>query len=307
MASNYRLADTMAFVSPFLNFYPLTLGSSSQPFVGMCTAVAQVILAPPFRHNFNRNTVNFLTKSGVQTYVNTNSWNANYIYTLGTTIIDPNGNGQKVIVAGTSSSYQPTWSTGIFTTTNDDGGSPPSSLTWQNVGPLVSISQITDFGFIEKAMVQDINNGNVWKELGVSLDLSRDTTPSCPKYISAQTDDNLGDVAVRLMPPPGGVYPVSMQYQKLQVPFTSVAQTWAPIPDRMFMIYSFGVLALAYLYKGDSRFQWASMQFVTKMLAYAEGLSETQINQFLRNWQLTTSENTWNQKAQQGTAARGQG
>jgi hypothetical protein len=224
---------------------------------------------------------------------------------LGTVIIDSNGNGQKVIVAGTSESSAPAWSTGLFTTTLDGGGSPPTGLLWQNVGVITSILQITDFSFIEKAMVQDVNNGNEWKEIGISLDLPRDTTTGCPKYISVQTDDNLGDIAIRLTPPPAGVYPVSFQYQALQVPFSSVGQTWAPIPDRLFYTYSYGVLALAFASKGDmQKAIWAGGHFVGGLLSYYEGLNETQINQFLRVWSATLGIDIAQIKAQQGTQAR---
>ena len=299
MASNFKLSDTLAYINPYLNFFPVALGSTNQPFIGMCNAVAQFMLAPPFKHNFNRASLDFVTVSGTQTYVKAQSW-ASGAFSAGAVIIDSNGNGQKALVAGTTGGSPPAWATGLFLTTADN------TVTWQNVGPLGNILAVNNFSFIEKAYVQDINNGNEWKELGISLNLARDTTTGCPKHVSAQSDDNLGDLAIRLMPTPAGAYPVSIQYQQLQVPFTGLSSNWAPLPDRLFYTYSMGVLALAYLYKGDMRFSWASSQFVARMLAYAEGMEESQVNQFLRRWAATLSEGAWAQQAQQGTSARGQ-
>ena len=283
-----------------LNFKPVQLGSSQQPFLGMCTKVAQIMLAPPFKHNFNRQTYNFLTVKDCQSYMPAAGWVANQPYLLNAVIIDSNGNGQKCIVAGTSQTPgPPAWTTGLFTTLVDGG------VTWQNLGVLTNIPQINNFGFIEKAWVQDVNSGSEWKEMGISLDLPRDSTSGCPKYISAQTDDNVGNISIRLTPPPAGIYPITMQYQALQVPFTSVGVTWAPIPDRLFYTYSYGVLALAYAYKGDmQRAMWAGGHFVGGLLSYYEGLSETQINQFLRVWSATLGENIAQAKSQQGTALR---
>jgi hypothetical protein len=302
MAASFTIQNTIDFCNPYINYYPLSIGGSNQPALGIANSIAQLITAPPFKWRFNRNSVNFITTSGTQTYMNANNWVATTSYTTGTTIIDSNGNGQKCIVAGTSSVSTPSWSTSLFTYTTD------GAVTWQNIGPLGGILQMTDFGFIEKAVIQDVNNGSVWKELSVSLDLSRDSTTSCPKYVSAQSDDNLGDISLRLTPPPGAAYPVSVQYQKQLSPFTSLGQSWSPLPDYLFMTYSFGFLALAFLYKGDSRFEWASQQFTTRLLSYAEGLKESEISAFLQNWQSSsTAFSVWAQKSQQGVAGRGIG
>jgi hypothetical protein len=304
MASSFTIQNTVDFCGPFLNYYPLSIGGSNQPALGIANSIAQVVLAPPFKWRFNRNSVNFITTSGTQTYMSANGWVGVTAYTVGTTIIDSNGNGQKCVVSGTSGGSAPTWSTNLFATTSDGSG----NLSWQNIGPLSAIPQMTDFGFIEKASVQDINNGSVWKELSIALDLSRDSTTSCPKLISAQSDDNLGDIALRLMPPPGAAYPVTVQYQKQLATYTSLGQTWSPLPDYLYMTYNFGFLALAFLYKGDSRFEWASQQFTTRLLSYAEGLKESEISAFLQNWQSSsTAFALWAQKVQQGVAGRGLG
>lgn len=299
MAATYKLSDTLQFVLPWVNFYPLMIGQTSQPFLGMCERVAEILMTPPFAPNWNRNSIHFITTSGTQTYLTAGSWILGTVYNAGTVIIDSNGNGQVVTVAGTSYGTVPTWSTTLFATTTDN------TVTWQNLGAMASIAKITDFGYIEKAMVQDVNNGNQWKELGIALNLPRDSSQSCPKYVAAQSDDNLGDISLRLTPVPAGAYPVSVQYQKLHTPFSSAGNLWAPIPDRLFYVYSFGVLALAFLYKGDQRYAWASQQFIAGVLAYYSGLDQTQINQFLKAWDATLSDSTRSQNAQQGVSARG--
>lgn len=298
MASNYKLLDTLQFVLPWVNFYPLTLGQTQQPFLGMCESVAEILVAPPLAPNWNRTSTQFLTTAGTQVYAPTAAWQLGTSYATGTVIVDTNGNGQQVIVAGTSGGSPPSWSTSIFASTTDN------TVTWQNIGAIASIPQIFDFAYIETATIQDVNNGNKWKTLGVQLNLNREADQSCPKYIAAQIDDNLGNVAFWLTPVPGAVYPVDIQYQKLHQPFQSLGQTWAPIPDRLFYCYGFGVLALAMMYKGDPRFQWASQKFVTSVLSYYGGLDETQKNQFLMNWEMTLSDAVSMQKGQQAVAAR---
>lgn len=164
---------------------------------------------------------------------------------------------------------------------------------------------VASFGFIENASVQDVNNGNAWKQLTPRLDLALESSTSCPKYVSAQTDDNAGNIGFRLMPVPGAIYPVTIQYQKQAVLFTSLTQTWAPLPDFLFYIYSMGFLALSLVYKSDSMFPWASQQFATRLLAQAEGLSETETNIFLQTWTgITNSVALTALKQTQGNQAR---
>jgi hypothetical protein len=303
MAATMTLNNTLQYVLPWVNFYPLTLGATQQPFIGMCERVAQIILSPPLNPNFNRNTINFITTTGVQTYVSAGSWIPANPYSVGQFIIDSNGNGQLVLQAGVSQTASPpvppTWSTGLFTNTTD------GTVVWQNLGVLGAIPQVSDFGWIERCELQDINNANTWKTLDISSNMSRDTQTSCPKTVSAIADDNQGDVTFRLSPPPAAAYPIVIQYQRLHTPFTSLSNLWGPIPDRLFYIYSTGVLALAYMYKGDDRAQATSQHFVTSLLSYFGGLTETQKNAFLSNWNASLAEANTMQKAQQAVAARG--
>lgn len=69
------------------------------------------------------------------------AWQANTFYSVGTKIIDSNGNIEQVVTAGTSGSIQPTWQTGVGTETPD--GSQGQFLQWQfgsATGPAVSMT-----------------------------------------------------------------------------------------------------------------------------------------------------------------------
>jgi hypothetical protein len=75
------------------------------------------------------------------------------------------------------------------------------------------------------------------------------------------------------------------------------------MPDFMQYIYSWGFLALIWMFADDNRFQIANQKFTAGLLARAEGLTEAERNIFLNNWsELTGSQQ---QKIQQGNQARG--
>ena len=235
MGATLTINDTINLVQPFLGFYPVAVNGTNYPALHIANTVAQVILAPPFKWRWNRNTTSWTTVNGTQDYTQVAS----------------------------------------------------------------------DYGFAEKAQVQDVNNGNVWKEIQIRLDLSLDSALSCPKQICAVTDDNAGNITFRLMPVPGAAYPVKVQYQKAQALFSALTSTWAPIPDFMFYIYSLGFLAFALLYKGDSRFPETMQQFVSTLIANAEGLTESEINIFLQTWTgITNSVALTAIKQQAGNQAR---
>jgi hypothetical protein len=61
-------------------------------------------------------------------------WKPNTMYALGTYIFDDNGNAQKVTMAGTSGSTQPTWNPVYHGITTDGSLSPPTGVVWTNEG-----------------------------------------------------------------------------------------------------------------------------------------------------------------------------
>jgi hypothetical protein len=60
------------------------------------------------------------------------TWAAATAYSVGTRILDSNGNVQQVITAGTSGGAAPTWNTAFGAPTTDN------TATWQNQGPVVA-------------------------------------------------------------------------------------------------------------------------------------------------------------------------
>jgi hypothetical protein len=74
------------------------------------------------------------------------------------------------------------------------------------------------------------------------------------------------------------------------------------MPDFMQYIYSWGFLALIWMFADDNRFQIANQKFTAGLLARAEGLTEEERNIFLNGWNNLTGQQTmW---TQQGIQAR---
>lgn len=142
---------------------------------------------------------------------------------------------------------------------------------------------ISDFGFIEKAWLQDPASGP-YRELVYKSPLARTSEKDRPLHICDQGDDNAGNITFRLMPAPDQAYPVSVQYQRKAALMLSLASTWAPIPDEFGYIYKWGFLALAAMLRNDSRFPIFSDKFVSHLLGAQAGLDEMQRNIFLGNW-----------------------
>jgi hypothetical protein len=61
---------------------------------------------------------------------------------------------------------------------------------------------VPDFGFIEKAWVKEVDNSDL-KELEIRTSLAASVEKARPQFISAQSDDNAGNISFRLMSPPG--------------------------------------------------------------------------------------------------------
>jgi hypothetical protein len=72
-------------------------------------------------------------------------WYPGTAYTLGTLVMDNNGNQQKCITAGTSDSQPPTWAASVPNVTTevnpDPGGEGTIGVQWQNKGPLNSAQE----------------------------------------------------------------------------------------------------------------------------------------------------------------------
>lgn len=164
-----------------------------------------------------------------------------------------------------------------------------------------------DFSWIEHASVKDtISTPNKYQDLQVQLRIPLDSNQSLPMHVAAQMDDGAGNITFRLQPVPDQTYPVSITVQEACVDFAATTDTWGPIPNRYAYIYNWGFLALMFLYADDPRFASANQKFVANLLGAAQGLTETQINIFLNNWQqITGAELTNIERLKQGVTARG--
>lgn len=172
--------------------------------------------------------------------------------------------------------------------------SPPFAWRWNRgyVSPITCQKgqqdyqvNIPDFGYIEKATIAfPVTAGQPAKSLELPNDmvLGAETLENQPANITAQLDDDNGNITFRLLPPPDSGYTLNIIYQKAAPKFTSLQQTWSPIPDYMSHIYHQGFKAIAYEYMGDERFGFSIELFLQQLVAANTGLSETAKNIFLQ-------------------------
>jgi len=277
------------------------IGNFLEPAMTSANTVMQTILGPPFAWRWNRVVTGFITVPGQQDYTIFN-WAATTAVKLGWVLVDNNGNCQKVTTAGPTGASAPTWNATTGQTTVD------GSAVWTNIGLIgTTTSQTYSMGFVENASVQDTVNGTAkWFEMTNELDLALDSSQARPRFVSAQGDDGNGNITFRLMPVPDKAYPVAITLQQKPAQFTSVNQTWAPIPDEYARIYNWGFLSLMWLFADDPRYAVANQKFVSQLLGTAEGMDETKRNIFLQGWQQNTGQPiSDSNKMQQGYQARG--
>lgn len=140
---------------------------------------------------------------------------------------------------------------------------------------------VADFGWIEKAVLRDPDNGQQAQELEVADNLVTDPNPNLPTKISVQLDDDAGNITFRLTPAPPVVYSLDIVYQKAAPTFVNLTDTWAPIPDYMSYIYNEGMLFKNSDYLNDPRAVPSGQLFLSQVVSANQGLSDTQKNIFL--------------------------
>jgi hypothetical protein len=175
-----------------------------------------------------------------------------------------------------------------------------------NIG-VQDYSVASNFGWIENASVQDTGaTPSKWYQMEPKIDLALDTSKARPQFISGQLDDGAGNITFRLMPIPDKVYPISVTVQNKAALFTSLNQTWSPIPDEYSYIYQVGLLSYMYEFADDARWVGARQRFVAALLGANQGLTDTELNIFLNNWQFVSGNPISNQiQLSQGNEARG--
>src|ERR1700677_987012 len=298
MASTKTILQSMEWAKKFVFQRPLSIGDFKEPPVTSANSVLQTILGKPFRWQFNRVVTGFITTIGQQDYLLLYVWPASTTLTAGTFVIDAAGNAQKVTSPGTTNSTIPSFNGTLAGTTSD------GTVTWTNMGPIPNASAAYNFGWIENASVQDPTSSK-WIQISNKVDLALDAASSRPQNIAAELIGTLG-ITFRLMPVPDKAYPVAITLQQSASLITSLNQTWAPLPDDMGYVYQIGLLAWMFDFADDARAGSKRQQFVAHLLGAAEGLTATEIDIFLSNFNaLSLSPLERQIQLQQGNQGRG--
>lgn len=285
-SSSITLAQTCEWAKKFVFRRPLALGNYLEPAVSSANTILQTIIGPPFAWRWNRAVIGFICNPGQQDYTIFN-WTASTAIPIGYCLVDSNGYSQQVTTAGTTGATIPSFNSTVSGTTVD------GTVTWTNLG-LIGVSNTTStysFNWIENASVQDTNpttGSKEWKEMYSKIDLALDSAKTLPKFISAQFDDGKGNITFRLMPTPVNSYPVTIVIQQKPPVINSLENTWSPIPDEYSRLYNWGFLSLMFMFADDARFQYANQKFIANLLSTAQGLSQTELNIVLNNWQQIT-------------------
>lgn len=300
-SSSITISKTMAWAAK-LNFGRNAAPTgTSEPALTSANTVLQTILSPPFAWRWNRQVTGFVTTPGQQDYTLVN-WSAAATLQPGWLTVDDAGNSQKVAgTSGPTGATAPTWNHNKGQATVDGG------VTWTNLGPIgVPVNATYNFGWIETVSVADVSAFPYkWKEIEAQLCMGSDASLGRPAYIAAQGDDGGGNITFRLTPCPDVAYAVAITLQAKPTLFTTTLQTWAPIPDEFSHIYNWGFLSLMWLFADDPRFAVANQKFIAQILGTSEGLTETERNIFLQNWEAVTGQPMSNATAKsQGFQAR---
>lgn len=174
--------------------------------------------------------------------------------------------------------------------------SPPFVWRWNRlvVGPITltpgtqdNTQAVSSFGWIESGSLLDQSDSK-WHQLSLKTSLELDSSQARPEFVAAQMDDNAGNITFRFQPVPDVAHQYKLTLQQKPSLFTLTTQAWGPIPDEYSHIYNWGFLALMFLYADDSRFTVANQKFVSALLSVAQGLTQSQVNIFLNNWQSVT-------------------
>lgn len=312
--STVTIQDTMNWAKR-MSFNRLSaIGNSLEPALTSAQIVMATILGPPFSYWWNNKELTFTcnTVPVVSSAITNVAVTASEV-TL--TVANTFHAGDLVLVSGLVTA---TWLNGQLLTLDTANATTVTApvnnkVTYASTPDTVGVLTATTtqdyaiaaplFSHIEHASVLDVTKTpSKWWELAVKDNLSLDSIPARPSFISPHTEDGNGNITFRVMPAPSANYPVAVHVQLAPPIITSVNQTWAPLPDYMRYIYSWGFLALIWAFSDDARFAMANQKFTSGLLARAEGITEQERNIFLNNWSSLTGQQ--NMQTQQGIQAR---
>ena len=141
---------------------------------------------------------------------------------------------------------------------------------------------VPDFGYLSRVDLADPNGDT--HEINVHTSLTRESAIQRPASVAAQSDDNQGNVRFRFNTQPDQIYTGIGYYQRKAIPMSSLASTWAPIPDEQSHICDWGFLYILALLTKDPRTVTFRNWFLSALLSAQDGLDATQRNIFLANW-----------------------
>lgn len=166
---------------------------------------------------------------------------------------------------------------------------PPFSWRWnRGVLPATMLTpgvqdytlNLPAFGWLEQAAITDLTIPASY-QLDISLDQQVEVVLTQPTKVTANTDDSNGNIGFRFMGSPDLPYQFTGSFQLASPTFTSLNDTWNPIPDYLQHVYTTGLLAKAYEYIGDERFAATIQMFVRQLAAFSGGLLDSQVAIFL--------------------------
>jgi hypothetical protein len=164
---------------------------------------------------------------------------------------------------------------------------------------------LSDFHFIEKLWLTDPEN-KVTEIVNIVSSLADESVIKRPSSASVNFMDTDGTLTIKLNTLPDVAYSIDGYYQRAPVLMTSLANSWAPIPDFLAYVYDWGFLAFVALITKDARAPLFLQKFASHILTAQDGLTATQRNIFLGNFlPLITEQQRDTISTQQGVQARG--
>jgi hypothetical protein len=165
--------------------------------------------------------------------------------------------------------------------------------------------QLADFHFVEKVWLTD-PSGGVREITNIVQSLAAESVKKRPSSAAMNLMDSDGNVTLRLNTLPDLAYTIDGYYQRAPVLMSSLANTWAPVPDHLSYIYDWGFLGFVSLLTKDARAPIFLGKFASHLLGAQDGLTATQRNIFLGNFLDLLGEQGRGQiGVQQGAQARG--
>jgi hypothetical protein len=292
MASTISLNSTIQWARPFLFFKPLAFASSgNEPAISSANLVQQTILGPPFRWNWNRKSLTFVTTPGVQDYPVTladfgfmekASVAIQGSKTIEIEIYNNNSLGEDTVAARPR-----------FISAQLDDNSTAASANITNVSlsnNILTVTAINSFVAGQVVYFTGLTNATFLNGQTAEVITSNGTSFTAvyigPDYSSPYGDTGTaseGNITFRLMPVPEQVYTITVQYQKKVPLFNSLSEFWV-VPDNYSYIYQLGFMSFMMQFSDDPRWQLYAQKFVSHLLAAQDGLTATERNIFLNSW-----------------------